>query len=463
MMEYQEFLRSKSIYRTPSGMEPRLPLNPMLFGFQADIVKWALRQGKAAIWADCGTGKGPMQLEWCRQQPHESLIVAPLAVSKQFLHEAEKFGVELTYARNQSEVKSRLTITNYQRIEGFDPSKFGAISLDESSILKAIDGHTRKYITSAFADVPFRLASSATPAPNDQMEIGSHSEFMGLLSRSEMLSTFFVHDGGDTSQWRLKGHAETEFWKWVCSWAVMLRRPSDLGYSDDGFILPNLNLVHHVIKSDGPMDGQLFTVEARTLNERRQARRDSLSERVARCVDLVATKPHEPWMIWVDLNDEGDAVEKLIPDAVQVAGRHDDATKEDRMMGFTEGRYRVLVSKSSIAGYGMNWQHCWNVVYLGLSDSWEKYYQSIRRFWRFGQTHEVDCHIITSEAEGAVVKNIERKETDALRMAREMVQHMSVYNKAALHSLSSRSEYNPTVEMSTPSWLKTEVAENPQP
>lgn len=451
-MIYSEFLQSKKIELAPSGFKAD-ELNSNLFDWQGDISRWALERGRAALFEDCGLGKTIQQLAWADKvassQDGPVLILAPLAVSHQTVKEGKKFGIDVTLALSDLDVrKPGIYITNYEKLHHFPASKFVGVVPDESSILKSYTGATRNLLIERFADTPFRLCCTATPAPNDHMELGNHSEFLGALTRTEMLSTFFVHDGGDTSKWRLKGHAEEEFWKWVCSWAVMMRRPSDLGYNDDGFILPNLNLVHHVIKSDKPLDGFLFTQEAKTLMERRQARRASLEERAKHCADLVATKPNEPWMIWCDLNDEGDLAEKLIPDAIQVAGRHADEVKEDRMIGFSEGRYRVLVSKPSIAGYGMNWQHCPNVAFLGLSDSWEMYYQAIRRFWRFGQKREVDCHIITSEAEGAVVKNIERKEADAARMAQEMVKHMSVYNKAALHKIHEKETYTVNSEKS---------------
>lgn len=446
-MSYQDFLKSKRVELAPSGFSVKpASINPQLFEFQRDVDVWALGRGKAALFEDCGLGKTPQQLVWADQiagsQGGPVLILAPLAVSHQTIREGAKFGLGVSLAQSDIDIRGAgIYVTNYEKLHHFPATKFAGVVLDESSILKSYTGATRNALIERFAETPFRLCCTATPAPNDHMELGNHSEFLGALTRTEMLSTFFVHDGGDTSKWRLKGHAEEEFWKWVCSWAVMLRRPSDLGYSDDGFILPNLNLVHHVIKTDKVLDGYLFQREAKTLNERRQARRNSLEERVRRCVDLVAQKPDEPWLIWCDLNDEGDLAEKLIPDAIQVAGRHTDEQKEDRMIGFSDGRYRVLVSKPSVAGYGMNWQHCPNVAFLGLSDSFEMYYQAIRRCWRFGQTKEVNCHVITSEAEGAVVKNIERKEQDATKMAKEMVKHMSVYNKAALHSLSDREAY----------------------
>lgn len=457
---YQEFLQSKRITIAPSGFTPDR-LHPDLFPVQSDITRWGLERGRAAIFSGCGTGKSFMELAWSenvvRKYSKPVLILAPLAVSRQTVREGEKFGIKAQLATSRSDIgKPGIYITNYQKLHHFDPSVFAGVVPDESSIIKHHDAATRNLLIEMFADTPMKLPCTATPAPNDYVELGNHSEFLGVLTRTEMLSTFFVHDGGDTSQWRLKGHAQDEFWKWVSQWAVMMTKPSDLGYDDNGFVLPPLNYHHHVVKSKHNLDGFLFPVEAQTLNERRSARRDSLSERMTLCLDLIATKPHEPWMIWVDLNDEGDLAEKLIPDAVQVAGRHSDDEKEERMMGFAEGRYRILVSKSSIAGFGMNWQHCANVVYLGISDSWERFYQSIRRFWRFGQLNPVNCHIITSEAEGAVVKNIQRKEADAAKMAREMVKHMSVYNEQAVKGTVRTADiYKPIMSASIPEWLCT--------
>jgi DNA modification methylase len=451
MASYAEFLQSKCIEIAPSGFESN-SLNSMLFDFQRDCVAWSLRRGKTSLFQDCGLGKTPQQLVWAEQVVRKLnkpvLILTPLAVSKQTVREAEKFGIEASVAASQADVKgASICVTNYEKLHHFDPSAFGGIVLDESSILKSYSGATRNTLVNAFNRTPMRLCATATPAPNDYMELGNHSEFLSVFTRTEMLSTFFVHDGGDTSKWRLKGHAEDEYWKWVCGWAVMLRKPSDLGYEDNGFILPPLNLVHHVVKTDKKPDGYLFVQEASSLIERRGARRDSLSERVEMAASIVAAKPDEPWMIWCDLNAEADLAERLIPNAVQVAGRHKDSEKEERMLAFSSGEIQTLVSKSSIAGYGMNWQHCSNVVYVGLSDSYEKFYQSIRRFWRFGQKNQVNCHVVTAEAEGAVVRNIKRKEVDAMRMAREMVKHMSVYNKEALHRVTGQQDsYKQQVE-----------------
>lgn len=458
MSEYAAFLESKKVSIQPSGFDPS-SLNSKLFEFQSDIDRWALSRGKAALFEDCGLGKTPQQLVWADEVAKESkrpvLILAPLAVSKQTGREGEKFDVNVRAVASDIEVKKgpNVYVTNYEKLHHFDPSRFGGVVLDESSILKSFTGSTRNLLIDKFARTPMKLCCTATPAPNDFMELGNHSEFLGVLTRTEMLSTFFVHDGGETSKWRLKGHAEEEYWKWICQWAVMIRKPSDLGYSDQGFDLPPLSIHHHVVKGQ-PSEGFLFQVEAQSLMERRQARRASLEDRAHALANVVAMKPNEPWLIWCDLNDEADLAEKLIPNSIQVAGRHTDEQKEERMLGFSEGRYQNMVSKPSIAGWGMNWQHCANVAYLGLSDSYEMFYQSLRRVYRYGQKSPVNCHIVTSESEGAVVKNIERKEKDAMRMAQEMVKHMSVYNTEAVRHSTTRTatEYQ-TRKQSGGGWI----------
>lgn len=424
-MDYNDFLSKKQQVDKPTGIEPPENLSSHLFDFQVDIVKWALRRGRAAIWADCGMGKTAMQLEWANHVPGKVLILAPLAVSHQTVKEGEKFGIQLKYAKNQDEVSGKITITNYEKLDHFDPSEFNAIVLDESSILKSYSGKIRNNIIESFLNTPFRLACTATPAPNDFMEIGNHSEFLGVMSRTEMLAMYFVHDGGETSKWRLKGHAEDPFWKWLCSWAVMIRKPSDLGYSDETFTLPELTIKQHTVEVDQAQAGFLFPVEALTLQERQQERKGSIDQRVAMAAALVAERPNESWLIWCNLNEESEKLTKAISGAVEVKGSDKDDHKEKSMLGFAAGTMPTLVSKASICGFGMNFQQCSNMIFVGLSDSYEQFYQAVRRCWRFGQKNNVTAHVITAETEGAVVRNIQRKEADALRMAEEMTQHMA--------------------------------------
>lgn len=444
-MSYEKFLQSKLTRAIACGIDiPAVELNPMLFDYQRAITSWALRMGRAAIFCDCGLGKTPMQLEWASQvRAHTGgnvLIAAPLAVSHQTAREGNKFNVPVNVCRSQDDVRDGINITNYEMLHHFDASNFTGVALDESSILKSYAGQMRNQIIEMFTETPYRLACTATPAPNDHMELGNHSEFLGVMSRSAMLAQFFVHDGGDTSKWRLKGHAEDEFWKWLCSWAVMVRKPSDIGFGDEGFELPPLEIIEHRIESHDVQDGYLFPVAAQSLMERRQARRKSLQGRVEAAVATVGMTD-ESWCLWCDLNDEADALESAIPGAVQISGSDKPEFKESSMLGFTNGEISTLVTKPSICGFGMNWQHCNHVAFVGLSDSYEQFYQAVRRFWRFGQTKPVQCHVFVSEAEGAVVANIKRKEADAQRMAAEMVSHMKPLHENITPTQAKSNEY----------------------
>jgi hypothetical protein len=429
---YDAFLATKAIVDEPSGIADPGELPAFLFPFQRDIVGWALRRGRAAIFADCGMGKTPMQLVWADRVAEETngrvLILAPLAVAHQTVREGQKFGIDVTYARKQEDA-GRITITNYEMLDHFDPSEFEGVVLDESSILKSYTGSTRTAIIEAFGHTPFRLACTATPAPNDFMELGNHSTFLGVMPHAEMLATFFVHDGGSTQNWRLKGHAETDFWKWLCSWAIMITKPCDLGYDDADFVLPELRVHPVVVEADhvaAQADmGTLFALPAQTMQDRRGARKASISERVEAAAAIVAEHPDDSWIVWCGLNAESDMLTKAIPGAVEVKGADSPEHKAKSLLGFAAGDVRVLVSKASIAGFGMNFQVCHRMVFVGLSDSYEAYYQAVRRCWRFGQTQPVDAHVVTASNEGAVVANIRRKELDAAKMAAEMVEHMA--------------------------------------
>ncbi len=441
--DYAAFLDRKRISDPSTGLTDIPPLNPMLFEFQHDITAWALRRGRAAIFADCGLGKSPMQLEWARHIPGRVLILAPLAVAAQTKREGEKFGIPVGIARKQDDVREKITVTNYEMMEHFDFAQFDGLVLDESSILKAQDSKTRERIIELSQQIPFRLACTATPSPNDYMELGNHAEFLGVMSRAEMLAMFFVHDGGETQKWRIKGHAQANFWKWVCSWAIMIRKPSDLGYSDEGFTLPELRIHEHVVRVDAPSDGFLFAVEAATLQERLRARRDSIADR-AELAASIANATDRPFLVWCNLNDESKTLASSISGAVEITGSDSNDQKESRMLAFTNGGTRAVVSKPSIAGFGMNWQHCADMAFVGLSDSYEQFYQAVRRCYRFGQTKPVNVHVITAETEGAVVANIKRKEADAMKMAEEMVTHMADMNREALHlgSVREKTEYS---------------------
>jgi DNA modification methylase len=328
----------------------------------------------------------------------------------------------VTLCRFPGQVKDGINVTNYEMLHAFDPEEFGGIVLDESSILKAFDGKTRNGIIESFARTPYKLACTATPSPNDHTELGNHAEFLGVMTRAEMLAMFFFHDGGETSKWDLKGHAKSEFWRWVASWAAVVRNPSDLGYEDARYTLPPISFVHHVVPADTDQAkeaGKLFVEPAEGLIEQRKARRATIEKRAQIAADL-ANATSDPWLVWADLNDEADRIAELIPVSVQVAGKDDDDAKEDRLFGFAEGRYRVLVSKPKIAGFGMNWQQCSNVAFVGVTHSFESFYQAVRRVYRFGQKNPVTVHVITSEMEGNVVENLKAKEARASELAEEI-------------------------------------------
>lgn len=426
-MQYSDFLASKRITSLAAGFDVEYSdLHSSLFDFQAYVVKWALKKGRAAIWADTGTGKTIQQLCWAKHVYERTgqnvLILAPLGVAKQTVREGARWGIEVRYAHDQSDVEAGITITNYERLEKFDRSTFGALVLDESSILKSFSGVTRKFINDFAEGMPYRLACTATPAPNDLIELINHAEFLGIMSGKEMIALYFTQDGNTTHAWRLKGHAKKDFWKWLSGWAIALRKPSDLGFTDEGYILPPLR-THQITMEAVVPDGSLFAIEAQSLQDRQKARKASQPERVAACAELV-NGSDEPWMIWCNLNSESEALTKAIPGAVEVKGADSQDHKERSILDFTEGRIRVLVSKPSIFGFGINMQHCSKVAFVGLSDSWEQYYQAVRRCWRFGQKNAVDCYVITSEAEGAVIKNIERKEAQANELFAQLINEM---------------------------------------
>lgn len=419
-MDYLDFLESKQINVEPSGFDVGLlDITSSLFDFQKDIVVWALKKGKAAIFAGTGLGKTLIQLEWAKHVHKHSggkvLILAPLAVSEQTKREGAKFGIDVTLCRTPEDVVNGINITNYEKLHKFDVSEFVGVVLDESGILKSFTGKMRNQIIDMFRETRYKLACTATPAPNDHMELGNHAEFLGVMQRHEMLATFFVHDGGRTSNWRLKGHAKKAFWEWVASWAVMLQIPSDLGYEDNGFKLPPLTIDEVVVDHTG-----YIVREARGLQDRRRARSDSTDDRVAKAAEIV-NGSDEPWIIWCDLNKESSALTKAIDRSTEITGSHSNEYKTEKMLGFSDGSVKMLVTKPKIAGWGMNWQHCHNIMFVGLSDSFEAFYQAIRRCWRFGQTEPVHVHVVISEREGTVVKNIKRKEADFNTMLKGMI------------------------------------------
>lgn len=452
-MNYEEFLKTKKIYIQSSGFEVNLnDLNPLLFDFQKDIVRWALKKGKAALFEGTGLGKSFQFLEWakhvCAHTQGNVLILAPLAVSNQTVREGEKFGIPVIICRTQKDVKPGINITNYEMMQHFDASQFVGIVLDESSILKSFDSKTKEEILTKFRYCQYKLACTATPAPNDHMELGNHAEFLGVMSRTEMLSTYFVHDGKDTSKWRLKRHAIKDFWSWVSSWAVMMKNPSDLGYDNSKFDLPPLNIHEIIVNKSG-----YVVNEAKTLNDRRHARKESVTERVKHATQLV-NQSDDTFLIWCNFNYESEMLSKEINFATQVTGSDSNEYKAKSVLGFANGSIKRLISKPSICGFGMNFQACHKVIFVGLSDSFEQYYQAIRRCWRFGQQHHVDVYIITSEKESAVVKNIKRKEKEFEAMLSGMISATSELTKENIKKTQNiTEEYNPKIAMIVPSWL----------
>lgn len=438
-VDYQTFLNAKRFQALGSGIavdEGALPA--ALFDFQRELVAWALRLGRAALFCDTGLGKTAMQLAWAEQVARHAngnvLVLTPLAVSHQTVSEGEKFGIEVRRSIDGA-VKRGITVTNYERLHYFDASQFAGVVCDESAILKAFDGARRTEITQFMRQAPYRLLCSATPAPNDYTEMGTSSEALGLLGHVDMLNRFFVNNRNTTvtrfrqgglwrkeNEWRFKGHGETHFWRWVASWARAIRKPSDLGaYEDVGFNLPPLTERQYVVESNEAPEGWLFPIEAVTLPEQRAERRRTLTARCERVAELVT---HEaPALVWCHLNDEGDALEKLIPGAVQVAGSESDEAKEEKLIAFSSGQARVLVTKPRIAGWGLNFQHCAHVTFFP-SHSYEQYYQGVRRCWRYGQTSPVTVDIVTTNGERRVLDNLQAKAKAADTMFAQLVMAM---------------------------------------
>jgi hypothetical protein len=461
---YLDFLDRKESVAPMTGMKEVPPLHRALKPFQRDIVSWALRRGRAANFCATGLGKTIQQLAWAdavqRHTQGTVQILTPLAVAEQTISEAAKFDIPgVAYAPDRQSVTSRITVTNYDRLEKFDPSVFAGVVADESSIIKAHDSQTRIAMIDAYARTPWKFPCSATPAPNDWVELGNHAEFLGVMTEKEMLATFFVHDGsvrahGD-AEWRLKRHAEKDFWRWLASWAVVIRSPRDLGYEEAGYDLPPLHKHQVTVPVEyAPQAGMLFPMEARTLGERIAARRDSIDDRVAAAAKLVAQKPDAPWLIWCGLNQEADALVKAIRGAVQVQGSDERGIKAKRLLGFKEGDPLYLISKTSIAGFGLNYQHCADMIFVGLNDSFEQLFQGVRRCWRFGQTRPVNVYLIASELEGAVVENLNAKERDYERMCDAMAEHMRDLTCEAVRGSHHEAPiYQPSHTMELPGWL----------
>lgn len=442
-MKYTDFINSKSFKMQAAGFDADLSGYP-LFDYQHDIVKWACLRGKAAIFADTGMGKTLMQLAWADQVSKHTggrvLVLAPLAVKEQTIDEGEKFGIGM----------GQIDVVNYEQLHNIDASQYQGVVLDESSILKGIEGKIRRQVTSMFMATPYRLSCTATPSPNDFMELGTQAEFLGIMSQVEMLAMFFIHDGSDTSKWRLKGHGKKKFFEWLATWSVFITKPSDLGYEDKGHELPDLVFHEHVIES-GITDG-LFAPVASGLLDRNRARKDTVDARVEEAA-TIANGVKGQCLIWCHLNEESEKLAASIDNAVQVQGSDKAEHKTESLIGFARGEVPRLVTKPKIAGFGMNWQSCNCMVFVGLSDSWEQFYQAVRRCWRYGQKKSVHVHIVSADVEGGVLSNIKRKEAQHKQLTAEMIAVMKGRTLQELgKATQEKAEYNNERKMEQPKW-----------
>lgn len=430
-MSYAELLARRTRASVDVGrIVESTEIHDSLKPFQKQIVQWSVEGGRRAIWADTGLGKTRMQIEWCRLSADTSLIAAPLAVCQQTVEEAAKIGVTAIYIRSDAEVSGPgIYVTNHEMVSKIDPSPFGAVALDEASILKQSDGKTRAMIIQHFADTPARTAWTATPGPNDPEELTNQAEFLGVMTRTNMLAAYFIHD---QDGWRMKGHAGAPMIEWMSSWAVAIRRPSDMGDSDDGYILPGLNIIPEVVDCHvEPAEGELFAATIGGVSGRSKVRKETLADRVARAVELVGAEPGEPWLLWCGLNDEANALAKAIPGAVNIHGSMTPEQKAAGLHDFARGNIRVLITKPGIASMGLNFQHCARTAFVGLSDSYEQYYQCIRRFYRYGQERVVNAHIILSPLEQQIAQNVLRKERQANKIIDSMIAHIQKTGIAA--------------------------------
>jgi hypothetical protein len=457
-MNYKEFLKTKEIKPITAGFDiEKSELNPNMFEFQKDLCKWALKKGKSAILIGCGCGKTILQLEWanqvCKHTNGKVLILSPLSVVRQTAKESDKFNIgQVHVCRSQEDVREGINITNYEIIDHFDTSVFDGVVLDESSILKSFTSKTTGQLTERFQNTPYKLLCSATIAPNDFTEIGTSCEFLGIMSRTEMLATYFVHDGGKTSDWRLKKSGRKKFWEWMATWAVCFNNPNELDYEIDGYDLPNLNIEKIIIRSK-VKENELVAKVAETLQERREARKESIQDRTDKASQMT-NNSDETWLCWVDYNDESSVLSKKCRDSVEVKGSDEPEHKANASLDFAESKIHCLVSKPSIFGFGSNFQSCHNMIFCGLSDSYERFYQAVRRCWRFGQTEDVNVYIILSEREIAILQNIEKKQKQMDEMQREMTSIMKESTLSEIKNTTRITEtYNPTERMRLPSWI----------
>jgi hypothetical protein len=435
MTSYQDFLLSKSKRIQPNGLDiNNNNVHPMLHEWQKDIVKWACHRGRAALFADCGLGKTFMQLEYARLMHDQgALIVAPLSVARQTVREARKIDIDLQYVRETPDGNGGMYVTNYEMLDKIDANRFDVIVLDESSILKNYVGKTRTQIITKFRNNNYRLACTATPAPNDVSEITNHAEYLGVSTRQDMLGAYFITDMDNKSDgggYRVKGHAKHPMYKWMAQWSVAVRTPADLGYPADDYLLPDLNVIPQIVDVDIQPDGQLFATDLGGVGGRAQVRRATLDARVDRAVELTSNTSDQ-WILWTGLNDEADTLAKRVADSVNVKGDWTPDAKAEALEAFQDGNIRVLITKPSIAGFGMNFQNAHNMAFVGIGDSYESYYQSIRRCYRYGQSMPVNVHIIVSELEQQIALNVARKERNTNESTELLVKYQTVTNQSA--------------------------------
>lgn len=457
--DYSGFLASKGQLAPQLGFSAKVD-SPHLFPFQRACVEWALARGRAALFADTGLGKTRMQLTWAAHVVAHTggrvIILAPLSVAQQTAREASAIGISVTVCREAEDVRDGVNITNYDRLDKFDAGQFVGVVLDESSILKAFMGATKTALVNAFMGATYRLACTATPAPNDHMELGNHSEFLGILSGSQMLTRWFINDATTFGTYRLKGHAVAPFWDWVTSWARCVGVPSDLGdYSDDGYVLPPLHLHRHAVRVDvtGERGDQLFRTPELSATSFHAERRRTVGDRAAKVAALVEAEPEESWIVWADTDYDADELLRLMPYAADVRGSHKLEVKEARLAAFGSGEARVLVTKPSIAGFGLNWQHCARAAFVGPSFSYEAFYQAVRRNWRFGQKREVHVHVVFATTEASVWDVVSRKSDDHGAMK----SHMFAASRRAQSLAARMRDYSPDAECPVPTWMVTEV------
>lgn len=464
MSDYRTFLRGKRRSIQPVGFDTDAQtVNSKLFDWQRDIVRWAVKRGRAALLEDCGLGKTPQQLafaELCvKRHGGMAIIHCPVGVRQQTKREAEKFGIDVpvVVANDQSECRpNTIHLVNYEKLHHFKPESFACVVLDESSILKSFTGTTKRALCEAYRESRFRLACTATPAPNDFMELGNHADFLGVMPSNEMLSRWFINDTMKAGGYRLKRHAESDFWEWVASWAVCIEKPSDLGYSNDGFILPPLGEIEHLVEPNlPPPPGLLFDVGgALSATTMHSTKRKTVECRASEAARIVATDTRNAWIVWCDTNYEADELVRAIPEALEVRGCDPEESKEEKLAAFSSGAARILITKPTVAGFGMNWQHCHNVVFVGLSYSYEQYYQAVRRTWRFGQTHPVNVHLVSTPQEAAMREAIQSKQSAHSHMKEGMAAAMKAASLEQVRGELKRTEYQPDAAMRLPEWMK---------